>query len=128
DPGRAINASMWHSAVSRTSRAAVSAICLVLCACTLLLYKYQAPEPTRTKPNKPLVTSITLPVVGIFIAPQQQHRSSRRPSPDGIHNRSNGHPFEIGLRKWSGGSQKRGPKNFWSHRVDQKLESKIHRS
>jgi hypothetical protein len=61
----------------------------VLCASTLLLYQYQAPEPIRTKPNKPLVTSITSLVVGIFIVRQHQHRSSRRPEPDGVHNRSN---------------------------------------
>src|SRR5262245_30880832 len=79
DPGRSLNAFKWHSAVSRISRAAVSAICFVLCA--LLLYQYQAPEPIKTMANKPLVTSVTSLVVGIFIAPQQQqqHRSSRQP-------------------------------------------------
>ena len=59
---------------------AVPAICFVLCASTLLLYQYQAPEPIRTKPNKLLVTSITSLVVGIFIARQQLEAA---PSPMG---------------------------------------------
>src|SRR6516165_1023137 len=94
DPGHILNASMWHSAVSRISRTAVSAICLVPSACTLLLYQYQAPQPTSTKPSKPLITSSTSLVVGIFIVRQPQHRSSRRSEPDGGHNRSTT-TFEI---------------------------------
>ena len=40
-------------ATGRPSRAAVSAICFVLCACTLLLYQYQAPRrPPKELPPK----------------------------------------------------------------------------
>jgi hypothetical protein len=61
----------------------------------------------KDAPNKPLVTSIASLVVGIFIAPQQQHGSANDQSPDGTDNRSKTTFLTLvttAFRKWSEGS------------------------